>query len=753
MLSFLKKIKNTKDGFLGKRSSAVTSVRSGSVGSSVSDRSRTALKQSFTRRSNTHKFSSKTNARDNSRANPKVINYSWFRHLRLQLSKFNWGIIRIQFVGICFVLFWLILWGRAWQVQVIEGASLADQAAGQHMSSILVTGKRGTIEDRNGQILARSVESRSVYVRPHEVKNVKETAAFLSKVLKKPIDALEKQLAKTSRKFIWIARKVDDNVAMAIQNAKLPGIDLSKEYHRVYPLKQLAGHLLGFVGVDDQGLEGIERSFDKKLASIPTRRIVQRDALGRLFYMQAKGQNEPVGKNIRLTLDSQLQFFAEETIAKTVQEFEANWGGVLVVDVQTGDILAWAQYPYFNPNAFSTYTPSQYRNRMATDALEPGSTLKPFLVAAAIQEGLVNRNTVINCENGRWKTKTITISDTSAHKKLSVSDILRYSSNIGVAKIGQRLGAKSFHNYLTKLGFGIRTIVPVAEHKGIVRNYRQWAEADLLATSFGQSVSVTGLQMVQAYLTLINDGVYKPLRLILNEEQPKIKETRVFRTDVARTVMRILRDVVQEGGSGKKARIEGTLVAGKTGTAQKADKKTGTYGDGRLASFVGFAPADKPRYLTLVMVDEPTKNPYGGIVAAPVFQEVTRMALMYDGQLPDVVFAKNDTKIKRGSNFDKNMRNFKKSKAPQPLFAMNTIHTLNRSTPYNTLPGRLTRATTVVPDVVGKTLRNAVELFARGGIVPLLKGTGQRVIKQSPKAGTAWPKDSKVEYYLQLSEM
>ncbi len=743
MLSANRKVKNTRDVSRARRTPQRGSSHmshAGSVGSSVSGRQRSAPPRSQGRQGNVHKNSTKAQGT------------SWFSRAKLHLSKCNWGLIRIKAVAIFFVGLWIVLWGRAWQVQVLEGSRLADQASRQHMSSVLVTGKRGAIEDRHGQVLARSVESRSVYVRPQEVKDAKATALVLAPILNMSAKELEAQLSKKSRKFIWIARKVDDKKAQAVQSANLAGIGLSKEYHRVYPFKQMAGHLLGFVGVDDQGLEGLERAFDKELASVPARRTVQRDALGRRFFMQAEGQAEPTGKTIRLTLDSQMQFFAEEAITRAVEEYSATWGGVLVVDVENGDIVAWAQYPFFNPNAYTSYKPSQYRNRLATDALEPGSTLKPFLVAAAIQEGLVNRNTVFDCESGRWKTKTITISDTGIHKDLTVSEIIRYSSNIGVAKIGQKLGAELYHGYLTRLGFGKRTVVPVAEHKGILRNHRQWAEADLLTTSFGQSLSVTGLQMAQAYLTLINDGVYKPLRLVIDETAPKVKGHRVYRTDVARTVTRMLRDVVQEDGSGKRARIEGTLVAGKTGTAQKADKKTGTYGEGRLASFVGFAPADKPRYLTLVMVDEPTKNQYGGVVAAPVFQEVTRMALMYDGLLPDVVFADGDSKIKRGASFDADSRGFKMSRAPQPLFAMTTVHKMKRSMPYNTLPGQLTKAASRVPDVVGKTVRNAVELFARGGIVPIIKGSGQRVIRQSPKAGSAWPTDSKTEYFLQLSE-
>ncbi len=755
MLSFKKKTKNTRDKTKSskKNSDFSLKVNVGSVGSSVGVRERSAPpKMSTFQRS---QRSNVVVSERESKNKDKVQKKRWFKRLYLGFRRKDWGLLRIKCVAAFFVIAWVVLWGRAWQVQVLEGSYLADQASKQHMSTVLVSGKRGTITDRHGQVLARSVESRSVYARPHEIKDAKTTAAILAKLLNLPAGKLEAQLKRNS-KFVWLARKVDDNTASKVRVAKLNGIGLSKEYNRVYPFKQMAGHVLGFVGVDDQGLEGVERAFEDELASITTRRTVQRDALGRRFFLQEEGQSEPHGNNIRLTLDSQLQFFAEEAIAKAVENYAASWGGVLVVDVESGDIVAWAQYPFFNPNAYNTYKPSQYRNRLATDAIEPGSTLKPFLVAAAIQEGIVNRNTIFDCENGRWKTKTITIRDTSVHKNLSVSDIIRVSSNIGVAKIGQKLGAKSYYNYLSKLGFGRRTVVPVAEHKGIMRNYKYWAEADLLTTSFGQSISVTGLQMAQAYLTLINGGVVKPLRLVLDRHDLKQKNERIFRKDVANTVIKILQGVVEDDGSGKRAKIPGMLVGGKTGTAQKHDKETGTYGDKRMASFVGFAPADKPRFLTLVMVDEPTKNQYGGVVAAPVFQEVTHMALMYDGKLPDVVFGEGVTKIKRGASFDANARGFKLSQAPKPMFALKKLNRMVRSTPYNTLPGQLSKAPKVVPNVVGKTVRNAVELFARGGIVPVLKGSGQRVISQIPKAGSVWPKENdgkKTQYVLQLSEI
>ena len=738
MLFFKKKIKNTRDS----RKALARAHENKSILPSTSIRQKIIRRGiKYTKRNTKH-----------------TQGFFSFIEFFLSFKYIDWGIFRIRFVVFIFALAWLGLWGRAWYVQIIQGPYLADQASRQYTRSVLMTGKRGAIVDRHGQVLARSVESRSVYINPSIEKDVSNTAKKLAEILQMPPERLEEQLVKKTRKFIWVARKIDDYRAEAIKDAKLIGVGLAKEYHRVYPFKQMAGHLLGFVGVDNQGLEGLERSFDSELMAKPVRHIVQRDALKRLLFLEDEGLVDPIGKTIQLTLDTQLQFFAEEAITLAVKDSGAAWGGILMVDVESGDIISWAQYPFFNPNAYRDYTPSQYRNRLATDAIEPGSTLKPFLVASALQEGTVTKDTVFDCENGRWQMKDIVIRDTSAHKKLNVADILRYSSNIGVAKIGKELGAKTYYKYLTALGFGKRTVVPVAEHKGIVRKPLQWADADLLSTSFGQSISVTGLQMVQAYLTLINNGTYKPLRLVINNdiEVEKDRPSRIFRKDVAQTVMQMLQAVVEEDGSGKRAKIAGIKVAGKTGTAQKADKRTGTYGTGRMLSFVGFAPANKPKFLTLVMIDEPSKSTFGGVLAAPVFQKVTSMALMYDGQLPDRVFTDGSPIIRRGITVDTNLRGLRLASAPMPIFSMPLLNKIESTKPYNTLPDQESKASLVVPNVVGKTVRNAVELFARGGIIPILKGNGKRVVQQSPQAGAEWPKATdtgkKLDYYLQLSE-
>lgn len=670
------------------------------------------------------------------------------------LGNRNWPVIRIQIVMGVFCLLWIGLWARAWYLQMIAGPHLADRARRQHTASELVAGKRGVISDRNGQALAMSVEVKSVYARPAEIDNLNLTVNKLSPMLGIKQEKLLTSLSDEKKKFVWLKRKIDDQTADSIRKASLPGIGLSHEYDRFYPFKHMAGQLLGFVGMDDKGLEGLERSLDDRLGAMPVRQIVQRDAMGRKFYLHEEGQGVPEGENVSLTLDMQFQFIAEEAIARVVKEYDAKWGGTLIVDISSGDILAWAQYPFFNPNTYRQSSPTIYRNRLAADALEPGSTFKTFVMAAALQEKKVTPNTPINCEGGRWVTKNFTIRDDSGMRDIiPAHKVFRYSSNIGMAKIGQALGVRQFHKYLSDLGFGETNSIPVANSRGILRKPRDWGEMDLLATSFGQSIAVTGLQMAQAYLTLLNGGVVKPLRLVREDNVVEEVPKRIFNEKSVQDVLSMMRDVVQEpDGTGKRAKLDGVEAGGKTGTAQKADRKSKTYGSERLASFVGFFPANQPRYLIIIMVDEPGKNQYGGVVAAPVFKEIagkllTHTGIMHDRMMP--ASANAQAVRKRGFKLA--------SSTDQPWMVTYTnispAMPREETVPSMRNPGHLAKATETIPDVKGKSVRNAVEMFARAGIVPELKGSGSHVVRQSPPPGVPWPDATKkTDYILWLSE-
>ena len=678
---------------------------------------------------------------------------------------------RITIIFSILAVVFVFLWCRAGYLQLHQGEWLAAKARKQHVTQEYVSGRRGNILDRNGGVLARSVEAFSVCANPAEVKDPLLAANTLGPILGINPQTIYDKLSKYRNKhFLWLKRRVDDYTVAGVREAHLPGISLLKEFDRVYPLKYMAGQLLGFVGDQEKGLEGLERSLDDRLACQKVSQTVLRDATGRHFYMRHEGEVDPHGEDIRLTIDPQIQSFAENAIADVVRTQKAAWGGALVVDVPTGEILAWAQCPFFNPNNFSSSTPAVYRNRLAQDALEPGSTFKPLVLAGAMQQKLVGRETIINCEGGRWQTKYSVLRDTSNRGSIPVHKVIRYSSNIGMAKIGLMMGSNTLYNYLSELGFGAPTVVPVSQSKGILRKPKQWSEVDTMSISFGQGVSVTPLQMAQAYLILLNNGVKKNLVLVRDAAVPA-ESKQIFSRNVTKEIRRMMYEVVAEkDGTGRKAALEGVEVAGKTGTAQKAGRAG--YGSKRLASFVGFLPASNPKYLILVFIDEPQNSQYGGVIAAPAFKEIARQTLAYAGELDEehlkqVRKAREAEDGKDGKKQEDGERGYKAAGIASPFEKQKKekkvqISVAELKEPDTTgkalqLPGHLAKPSAAVPDVVGKTVRSAVELFARAGILPELKGEGPRVVRQEPAPGTPWPdeKDAagkKASYILWLSE-
>lgn len=646
--------------------------------------------------------------------------------------------MKIIVVVVFFGLIWGALWARAAYVQVIDGPRLAAKAERQHKAKEVVLGERGQILDRNGKLLAKSVEFTSVYVRPAEVKDPEAVADMLSRSLGLS-RAEAKNLVQSKDNFKWAARHISDQVANVIKEAGLDGVHLSSEIGRQYPNAHMAGQLLGFVGVDGQGLEGLELAFNEQLSGRKSEVLVQRDARGRILYLNDLGQNVDLrGQDLRLTIDSNVQFAAEEALARSVERVKAKTGSCLVVDVPSGDILAWAEYPFFNPNAYKKYAPDMRRNHIASDIYEPGSTMKPFLIAAAMQEGVVNKDTLFFCEQGRWKVGRKIIRDTHSYDWLPVSKIVRYSSNIGSAKIGMVLGARSYHDYMLKLGLGEKTGLPLAgESKGLLRDPGNWREIDLATASFGQGIGFTALQMTQAYLCLANQGVTKPLNLVVREGSQAAEGTRVFSPEVAAEMMDMLNDVVETDGTGTRARIEGVKVAGKTGTAQKAS--AGGYTRKLyLSSFVGIVPADAPKYLVMVMVDEPETEYYGSTVAGPAFKEIALRVMAYKGDLADTGYAG------QSSDFDAPELSLDTAVASGPV-----VSTSVASGPEASAPEGTTDQT--VPNLVGLPLRQAMEVLASRGIVPVIKGSGLIVERQTPAAGSGLPQGQPAECVLWLA--
>ena len=420
----------------------------------------------------------------------------------------------------------------------------------------------------------------------------------------------------------------------------------SEREEKILPGTISAAHVIGFSGVDSRGLEGLELMYDDFLKGEMVFSKRQRDAHGSEIIMKGLDLvNTTEEKDIVLTIDKTIQYIAEKELKKTVKEFNAKAGVVIVMDSWTGEILAMVNEPTFNPNLFRKSKPANWRNRAVTDVFEPGSTFKVFMMAAALENGNIKPNDIFYGEKGSYKIYSETIHDYKQFGWLSVPQIMKYSSNIGAVKIAERMGEKDFYKYIRSFGFGSKTGIDLpGESQGLVRDVRDWSKVSLATISFGQGISVTGVQLVTALSAIANGGyLMEPyvVKKLLNDDGSTMKEVvpiikrRVLSADTVRIMKKILKGVTEEDGTGVNASLPGYEVGGKTGTAQKVDFVKGGYGDGYLSSFMGFLPVDNPRLTMFVAIDEPEGLFYGGQVAAPLFREITRQVMPYLGVLPD----------------------------------------------------------------------------------------------------------------------
>jgi len=543
-------------------------------------------------------------------------------------------------VSSLFACCFLAVTARSFHLQVLQHDQLVKLAERQHNRTIPIIPARGGIFDRTGAPLAVSLEMDSLYAEPKRITDPAGTAAAIAPILQMPQHDLQKKLS-SDRGFTWLARQLTPETALRIKQLKLTGIGFVKESKRFYPNFEIASHVLGFTGMDPEGLEGIERRYDATILGSTGYLLTERDALGRdVSIKNAVVQSSAPGKNLVLTLDKNIQYFAEKELAKAVQGSGAKGGMALVADPATGKILAMANYPTFNPNSFKQYPTIQLRNRCVADSFEPGSTFKVFLLSAALEEKIVRPQDGINCENGRYSFGGRIIRDDHPHGRISVAEVLKYSSNIGSAKIGLKLGDDRLHRYLKAFGFGDKSGVDLpGEASGGLRPVSRWYGSDLATISFGQGVSTTALQLVGAMSAVANGGLLMKPYLVervtdnsgqeLQRFEPQTVR-RVLSTETAAAITQMLEGVTRKGGTGTSASIEGFRVAGKTGTAQKVDPVSKGYSaTKRTASFIGFVPADKPLLTILVVIDEPTTSPYGGVVAAPAFREIAFNTLCY----------------------------------------------------------------------------------------------------------------------------
>ena len=548
-------------------------------------------------------------------------------------------LLLVLLCGFAVVLFRLV------SLQVLQAAELTAKADRQHQKTVSLEGARGTVMDRHGKVLAMNMEVPSVFGIPTALESPAKTARSLSPVLRVRTDELEKKL-RQDRSFVWLARRLDPEQGHRLEHMPMDGIGLVMEGRRFYPKGPLLAHVLGFAGMDGEGLEGIERRYESQLHGEKRVVVLQRDAMGRTVFPKGQAEQVPAaGHSLVVTIDEVIQYIAEKELEEAVAKARAKSGTVIVLDPQTGAVLALAISPRFDPNAVASLTADRWRNRALTDTYEPGSTMKALVAAAALEENVMKPNTMLYGENGRMTIANTVIHD---HEKLgwmTFAQVIQKSSNIGAAKTGMALGDQRLYRYLQAFGFGQKTEIDLpGEVGGLVKHPREWGRRSLASISMGQEIGVTPIQMVSAVASLANGGVLmkpyvvsevrdaqgKALRQIL----PQVKR-RVVSPETARTVTSILEGVVTDG-TGAKAAIPGFRVAGKTGTAQKIDPRTGAYSSTLfVGSFVGFVPADNPRLAMIVVIDEPQGESWGGTVAAPVFRRVGEQVLNYLGVSSD----------------------------------------------------------------------------------------------------------------------
>jgi cell division protein FtsI (penicillin-binding protein 3) len=547
---------------------------------------------------------------------------------------------RIRLLLVVLVLALAASLGRAVWLQAVRAEPLARMAESQHRETITIPARRGTIHDRTGALLAIGESATTVYADPRRIRDPLAVARTVGRVLGKEPETLVAALSDRTRGFVYLARQADPERAAELAKLDLDGIGFYAEERRAYPQRSVAAHVLGYAGVDNVGLAGVEQALDRVLAGKPGSKTIVKDPFGRAIdVLDSKAERE--GRDVHLTIDHNIQAYAESVLRETVKRWRATSASAIVLDPRTGEILALAAAPSFDANAFASVPPERSRNRAVTDPYEPGSTFKLVTTAAVLSEGLVTPQTPFTLPYTiRVADRTIRDSHERPTQRMTVAEILSHSSNVGTVTLAKLLGERKLADWIERFGFGEPTgLAFPGESAGIVLPVEQWSGSSIGNIPIGQGIAVTAVQMAAAYAAVANGGVWVQPHLVARidgaPQQPP-KRRRIVSEPVARTLASMLKGVVDEGGTGTEAGVRGYQVAGKTGTAQKPDPERGGYSDSRyLASFVGFVPASDPRLVILVAVDEPRNSIWGGVVAAPAFQQIASFGLQYLDVPPD----------------------------------------------------------------------------------------------------------------------
>lgn len=633
----------------------------------------------------------------------------------------GWVRFRIHVVSALFAVGMAVMLFRAFQLMVIEGGRLGALAREDYTGRVKLPPMRGAIYDRNGRELALSVQVWSIYAHPNKIYGRKQAAEKLASIInEKPSKIMTILDPKT--KFAWIRRRVPASVADGVRSAGIEGVVVVPEPGRYYPAKELAAHVIGFVGRENQALEGIEKRYDAMLKGDQGTLLQIRDAHARTISVFGPDRLEQGTHDVMLTIDNDLQYKAHQALKEAVTKRDAAGGHCIVVNPDTGEILAMAVMPEFNPNSFDAYSSEDRRNRAVTDSFEPGSVFKAFLLAAALEEGAVSPETRFDCENGSYSVGGSTIRDVHKHGILTAAEVVAKSSNIGAIKMGMRLGYEKLARYLKRFGFGEKTSSDfIGEREGFIRDPSRAKLIDQATVFFGQGITVTSLQLAMAFSALANGGkLMKPIivKKILNEHGETIEENhplvvrRVITSRTSEVVTRILEGVVSKEGTAPLAAIEGYRVAGKTGTAQKVDPLTKRYSDRKfVAVFGGYIITEKARLVVVVVIDEPRGVSYGGVVAGPVFREVGRWSANNLGMDPTPAAPDAAAAIPSAKE---------EAMDPKRALVLEVADEIRSGT---------------VPDFTGLSMREALNKAYSLGLKTVLKGSGFAAA-QEPEPGT-----------------
>ncbi|MBD3609484.1 MAG: penicillin-binding protein 2 [Gammaproteobacteria bacterium] len=539
---------------------------------------------------------------------------------------------RLHFITAIMTLVVGLLLARALDLHIFSKDFLQEEGAARHLRTVSLNAHRGMITDRHGEPLAVSTPVDSVWINPREFKVEQARWPELARILEiSRRDITNAISGKENKEFVYIKRRVDPDIAARVKKLKMAGVYLQREYRRYYPAGEVAGHVIGFNNIDDYGQEGLELAFNDWLAGKKGSKKVIKDRLGHIVEDVEHILSPEPGKDLTLSIDRRIQYLTYRELKAAVQAHGARSGAAVVLDARTSEVLAMVNQPSFNPNNRTGLHGTLYRNRAATDVFEPGSTIKPFTVAAALKSGRHTESSIINTSPGFYKLGDQVVKDVRDYGQIDLSTVIQKSSNVGASLLALSLQPGEFWETFALLGFGAPTGGGFpGESYGLLRDYASWSPFEQATMSFGYGLSVTPLQLAHAYTTLANDGRLRPVSFLKMSRQQADAQASdpVFSLSTIHSVRQMMQGVVTAAGTGKRARIAGYRVAGKTGTVKKSSAEGGYTEDKYLAVFAGMVPASNPRLVMVVMVDEPSRGEYyGGRVAAPVFSRVMSGAL------------------------------------------------------------------------------------------------------------------------------